>query len=93
MSLSEILEEVGAVCDLCHNNTDEMDYIALKLDCCDISLSYYISNTSQHAQALQNLHRCINELQLYWNSKLNNSGSTEGRPKKTINIELVSHSH
>jgi len=102
-SLTDVLGEVSDTCQLCSDwhtaDIDMIDYIVLKLDGCDESLRYYIGSLSPQLpeySTLRSLHGCIGELQVYWNTKLlrigGGSSPCEGRPKKFINIELVSHS-
>ena len=65
----------------------------MKLDRCDDALRCYLRNaeTQSNFSMLTDLHRSVNELQLHWIVKLNGSeNQTEGRPKKFINVELVS---
>lgn len=101
---SDILEEISDVlseCRQCYDvrpvNPQMIDYIILRLDCCDESLRCH--NTSAQLpeySKLRELHICVNEVQLYWLTKLHGiegiSSSAEGRPKKVINMELVSYS-
>lgn len=98
MSFADVLEEIDEALFECRQyfdsvDADVMDYIVLKLDCCDENLRWYISSTSPQLpeySTLRELHYCINELQMYCLLKSNNTRPSEGRPKKVVNVELVS---
>ena len=97
--MDEMVEEVLTECSL-HRSTNDfviVDRIVMLLENCAQVLNDHLSinsNSEDHCTCvLRELYLCIRQLLIHWNSKLLRMECMEislGRPKKHLNIELVS---
>ena len=98
-NLLDSVESVVNDCRVHHLSTDltTVDGIVLNLECCTQNLCNYISTIarcSAEYNLLRELNECISYTLVEWEAKLqsieSNEGAHYGRPRKLVNIELVS---
>ena len=97
--MDDMIEEVLTECSL-HGSASDLvtvDGVVLLLENCAQVLNDHLSinwNSDDYIHVvLRELDVCIRQLLVHWNSKLLGMQCTEvslGRPKKHLNIELVS---
>lgn len=91
----DLLDEVSEVLAMCSqfwtcNELETVDMILFNLEKINQDITEFC-NTEENDDNLSSLQQCVSQLIVHWQTKLSHlEVRHRGRPKKTINIELVS---
>lgn len=87
----EILSECSTLWNSQVQNVDDIDRVVLNLEEIHCDISGFLQQDHLYGNFdLTALQRCFSQLIIHWKTKLTQMERNSGRPRKTINIELVS---